>query len=124
MPEGASSCSISRIHITATQMPTSLVLEVDADTQVELQSLRLDLNGDRSDAFSSDSNLYDVFEWLICNSEYEFVQAEETGDLTAAPLLGIRDEHRNVVQRWGFMDYQLRSPQDDLADVGRCEFVC
>ena len=55
----------------------------------------------------SEDNLYEIFEWLTCNSDHEFVQPEETGDLTSAPLLGRRDEQGNIVQRWGFMDYQL-----------------
>lgn len=119
MSTGAS--STLTIHVTET--PSSLILAVDANVQTELQNLRAELNVDGTDAFSSDDTLYEVFEWLICNSQYEFVQPEETGDLTAAPLLGIRDDQGNIVQRWGFMDYQLRSPQDDLADKGRCRFV-
>jgi hypothetical protein len=122
MTQGAS-LPISQIRIKATATPTSLILEIDSKTQIELQSLRAELNLDGSDAFSTERSLYEIFEWLTCNSEYEFVQADETGDLTAAPLLGIRDEQGNIVQRWGFMDYQLRGPQDDLAEAGRCRFV-
>jgi hypothetical protein len=119
MSTGAS--SYLTIHVTETS--SSLVLQVDANVQAELQRLRAELNADGSDAFSSDENLFEIFEWLTCNSEYEFVQPEETGDLTAAPLLGIRDEGGNIVQRWGFMDYERRSLQNDLADVGRCVFI-
>lgn len=119
MSAGAS--SYVTIHVTET--PSSLILQVDANLQAELRDRRVELNADGSDAFSSDDNLYQLFDWLTCNSEYEFVQPEETGDLTSAPLLGIRNEQGNIVQRWGFMAYELRSPQDDLADAGRCEFV-
>jgi hypothetical protein len=111
------------IRITATETPTALILEVDPRTKLELQNHRTELNADGSDAFSSDHNLFQTFEWLANNSEYEFVQPEETGDLTAAPLLGVRDEEGKIVQRWGFMAYEVRSPQDDLANTGRCKFV-
>jgi hypothetical protein len=110
-------------RITATETPTALILEVDPRTKLELQNHRTELNADGSDAFSSDHNLFQTFEWLANNSEYEFVQPEETGDLTAAPLLGVRDEEGKIVQRWGFMAYEVRSPQDDLANTGRCKFV-
>lgn len=123
MSQGASHCSLSHIRITATETPIVLVLEVDASAQAELQNLRAELNADGSDAFSSDDNLHELLEWLTCNSEYDFVQPEETGDLTSAPLLGVRDKQGNVIERWGFMDYQLRSVQDVLTDVGMCEFV-
>jgi hypothetical protein len=123
MSIGAPHIPISQIRIKATATPISLILEIDFETKMELQNLRAELNFDGSDAFSSEDNLHEIFEWLTCNSEYEFVQPEETGDLTSAPLLGIRDERGNIVQRWGFMDYQLRAPQDDLADAGRCRFV-
>jgi hypothetical protein len=112
-----------KLIITPKETPSSLILQVDAKTQAELQDLRAELNADGSDAFSSDDNLHEVFEWLTCNSEYDFVQPEESGDLTSAPLLGVRDKGGAIVRRWGFMDYQLRSPQDDLADAGRCEFI-
>src|ERR1035437_7469152 len=105
MSQGASHYPISLIRIKATETPSSLILTVDANVQAELCRLRAELNADGSDAFSSDDSLHEVLEWLMCNSEYEFVQPEETGDLTSAPLLGIRDEQGNIVQRWGFMDY-------------------
>jgi len=95
--------------ITATETPTALVLEVDATTQIDLHNLRAELNADGSDAFSSDASLYEILEWLTCNSEYEFVGPEETGDLTSAPLLGIRDEDGKIVRRWGFMDSHRRT---------------
>ena len=123
MSQGASLPLISQIRIKATERPASLVLTVDPNVQMELQRLRAELNDDGSDAFSSDDILYEVFQWMTCNYEYEFIQPEETGDLTSAPMLGSRDEQGNVLKRWGFMDYQLRSPQDDLADTGKCKFV-
>lgn len=123
MSRDASYCPQLGIRIKATETPTALILEVDPRTKLELQNHRTELNADGSDAFSSDHNLFETFEWLTGNSEYEFVLPEETGDLTSAPLLGVRDEEGKIVQRWGFMDYQLRSPQDDLADAGKCQFI-
>lgn len=123
MSEGASHHPSSPIKIQATETPSSLILEVDSRTQTQIQRHRWELNADGSDAFSSDDSLFEIFEWLTANSEYEFLQPEETGDLTAAPLLGVRDEQGMIVQRWGFMAYEVRSPQDDLANAGRCRFV-
>jgi hypothetical protein len=123
MPKSASLYPIDQIRIESRETPVSLILTIDSTVQTELQNLRAELNADGSEAFSSDDILCEVFEWLTCNTDYEFLQPEETGDLTSAPLLGVRDNQGDVVNRWGFMDYQLRSPQDNLADTGRCDFV-
>ena len=42
----------AKSEFRATETPTSLVLDVDAGTQVELQRLRAELDADGSDAFS------------------------------------------------------------------------
>lgn len=118
-----------------------LEISVDRETQ---RFLKRERKG--NDAFQSDSYMYDVFEWLICNSEYTWIRAWEIGALTSAPILGIRGEQRplkpgenadylhltgsdgenvfveDVEKAWGFMAYALRSPQDDLADDGKAVF--
>lgn len=71
----------------------------------------------------ADTTLFDYFEWLVCNSELEWISPEETGDLTSAPMLGTRTRHNAIIERWAFMDYQLRSPLCDLRDTGKAVFV-
>ena len=80
----------------------------------------------------SDKLLYETFEPLTSNSELEWIDPAETGDLTSAPMLGIRESQRNadnecrdaeVIERWAFMDYQVRSVLEDLRDKGNAVFV-
>lgn len=76
-----------------------------------------------AEKIQSNDAMYDFFEPLVCNSELDWVQPYETGDLTDAPLLGIRDgEDRVVVERWGFSSYALHSPLIDLRDEGEVVF--
>ena len=54
----------------------------------------------------------------------EWIDPADTGDLTSAPMVGIRDIDTNdIVERWAFMDYQVRSVLGDLRDTGKCVFV-
>ena len=88
----------------------------------------------------------EVLEPLISNSELDWIPEGSTGDLTSAPMLGIlgeegvkdhtvflenfglvecgQDGHnifvRPIIARWAFMDYQVRSFLDDLAEKGEC----
>ena len=62
--------------------------------------------------------LYDFFAILIANSELEWVFPEETGDLTSAPMFGIRDEDGKIIERWAYMDYQVESLLGRLLDQG------
>jgi hypothetical protein len=98
---------------------SNLVITVDADEQTELKELR----EDEESFFHSDQTMYDQLEPLTCNSELNFVDPADTGDLTDAPMLGILDEDDKIVNRWAFMDYQVRSLLDDLADKGRAVLV-
>jgi hypothetical protein len=66
---------------------------------------------------------FDALESLLCNSDLEWIDPSETGDLTDAPILGIRDENGAVLARWGYMDYQVRSFLDDLIQDGKAVFV-
>ncbi len=65
----------------------------------------------------------EALEHLLSNSELDWITSEETGDLTDAPMLGLRDEEGEVLARWAFMDYQLRSFLQDLIDNGKAVFV-
>ena len=104
--------------------PDHLTLTITAD---DLERRAIAIYGDYSD-----DAMHDCFEHITCNSELEWIPGGETGDLTAAPMLGIREsseqadkEHRDaeVLERWAFMDYQVRSVLEDLRDKGRAVFV-
>jgi hypothetical protein len=97
----------------------NLVITVDSEDQKILRKIR----DEAPDEFRSDNTLYECFEELICNSELQWVDPADTGDLTSAPMLGVLDESEEIVERWAFMDYQVRSPLEDLADSGRVVFI-
>jgi hypothetical protein len=90
----------------------------------------------------------ETLESLLCNSELDWVNPADTGDLTDAPMLGIiggeEDETREesgpygathcggdeggawfspILERWAFTPYAVRSFLDDLADTGRAVFT-
>lgn len=93
--------------------------------------------------------MYDWFESLIATTELEWIPEGTTDDLTSAPMLGILGEEGNkdhtvflenhglidtgcdgywalarpILERWAFMDYQVRSVLEDLRDKGECVFV-
>lgn len=104
------------------------------------------------EAFGSDNTMFDFFEHLIANSELDWVQPEETGDLTSAPLLGIisgqevREEdwenypepvygwrycggdekgaiYNPIVNRWGWEPYQVEALLDHLLKHGEATLV-
>jgi hypothetical protein len=73
---------------------------------------------------SSDiTDITDLLEDLVCNSELNFVDASDTGDLTNAPMLGILNEDGNVIDRWAYMDYQISCPIEVLIDEGSVVFI-
>lgn len=80
----------------------------------------------------SDADMYDVFEPLIANSDLEWIDPSETGDMTDAPMLGIRCDDPDmpegfdtirVLERWAYMKYESRSPVQDLIERGQAVFV-
>lgn len=93
-----------------------LIVRIAWDDQLILQQLQTHEN------FHSDQLMYEVFETLISNSELEWIDASETGDLTDAPILGIRGDS-GILARWAYMDYQIKSPLDDLANNGEVIFI-
>jgi len=68
-------------------------------------------------------DLYDALEPLTCNSDLDWINPAESGDLTDAPILGIRDEEgKPTDQRWGYMDYQIKDPLEELRKHGQITF--
>lgn len=96
-----------------------LTIYADAEARKELAELAAEKGAD----FGCDDVMNEVFEHLLCNSELSWADAMETGDLTAAPMLALRDQNYNVLDRWAFMDYQITSPQQRLLECGRCIFT-
>lgn len=93
----------------------------------------------------ADKAMYELFEDLVANSELTWLNPCDTGDLTEAPMLGIlgdesiedvgpfgamhvgrwdgKDQYQPILQRWGYMEYAVRSPLEDLLETGECVFV-
>ena len=85
---------------------------------------RAELDGVPPVFFGSSVHEAEVLEDLLANSCLNWIYPEECGDLTDAPILGFRDEEGNATgERWGFMDYQVRSFCEDLRDKGATVFI-
>jgi len=86
----------------------------------------------------------EALEYLISNSELQWIDPSDTGDLTDAPMLGILGEEQReesgpygvvecghdadgnfyqpILERWGYEYYAIRSFLQDLVDDGRAVF--
>lgn len=99
---------------------SKLTITADELERAELRELGEDVHRDRT--------MHDWLEPLTCNSELEWIDPSETGDLTSAPMLGyhgcgISVPPDKVACRWAFLDYAVRSVLEDLRDKGECVFV-
>jgi|SRR5688572_8467707 len=120
---------------------TRLVIKADEAERKELREIQ-ECGGD----CQCDVSMHDFLEPLTCNSELEWIPEGVTGDLTSAPMLGILGEptpgaggilagrwpdsagisqgwFQPILERWAFMDYQVRSVLEDLRDKGEAVFV-
>ena len=122
----------------------TLTILATPDEQAFLTALRED-TGDFGGMSHVES---EVLEQLVCNSDLDWINPAYTGDLTDAPMLGIKGEpvaghtcnepchgyvpcghwddkdwFQPVLHRWAFMSYALRSFLDDLESEGRADFV-
>ncbi len=137
------------MHLTFTISSDKRALTVLADTAARKALAELKAEDDEQGCgpFGTDAMMGDVFEWLLCNSELQWIDPAVCGDLTDAPILGILGEVENrkdcprgcgavlvgsdgifiqaapVVARWGYMSYQVRSPLDDLLTDGAAVFT-
>ena len=121
------------------QTDDKLVITIDEDEQAVLRELE-----DLRDSFTNE-DFWDFIEPLIANSDLQSISPSDTGDLTDAPMLGIlgdvstknegpygavktghwdfTDQYQPILHRWAFMDYQVRSPLEDLLDNRQVTFV-
>lgn len=139
------------MNLSYTISPDRKTLTIHADEQArkELRELPETCPNSLSWTIHSDVALLFAFERLIANSELEWIAPEVCGDLTAAPILGILGPEdavddktwdngqgtvwfghmagcvlvHPVLERWAFMDYQVRSVLEDLRDKGQAVFV-
>ncbi|OYW72387.1 MAG: hypothetical protein B7Z37_25045 [Verrucomicrobia bacterium 12-59-8] len=127
--------------------PDQTILHIKPYDDGELGKLK-ELADELGEGFECDATMYCIFEQLVANSELTWVDANDTGDLTSAPMLGILgpDEQghdptqtpagylpvgcdkfggiwQKIEARWAFMDYQVKSPQQDLLKFGYCRFI-
>ena len=98
----------------------TLTLTADAEERAELAA--------QGDEIFSDQETYDTLEHVICNSELQWMNASETGDLTDAPILGIygagpNDQTQVVSERWAYMDYQVKTLLEALRDDGKAVLI-
>lgn len=97
-----------------------LIITIDDEERTELREAR-----EENEDFDSDAFMCEFLEPLTCNSELDWIGPEETGDLTDAPILGIRDadNYETIVDRWAFMSYETISVQQALLDNGQAIFI-
>jgi len=125
-------------HIISPDRKT-LTIYVDDQERADLREL--------GEAIQTDANMHDFLEPLTCNSELQWTDPAWIGDLTSAPMLGILGGYRPVtsgglcpsgpyghkpagpgrfqpiLERWAFMDYQMRSVLEDLREKGESVFI-
>jgi hypothetical protein len=68
--------------------------------------------------WESDTFMRDVLDPFISQYRFEWIAAWEIGALTDAPILGTRNARGKITNAWGYMDYQVKSILDDLANWG------
>lgn len=95
-----------------------LVFTISKEEQHRLFRFSLQEGG-----FDSDDTMKTLFDPMLTDNHFDWIEPVETGDLTSAPMLGLRDDENSPYARWAFMDYQIISPQRQLMENGRCEWL-
>ena len=102
------------MNYTISEDRTRLTLTVDPAERFELWGMDEEIH--------QDDTMYEFFEHLVCNSELEWITPEWTGDLTDAPMLGFYERGAGneieVIERWAWMSYAVRSLLEELRDKG------
>ena len=70
----------------------------------------------RTNCSDDSGSMWDLLEDLMCNSDWELLSADQTGDLTDSPILAaevVMDDEGDFVScsdRWAFMDCSVQDP--------------
>ncbi len=90
-----------------------LILKVDKDVE---KMLLEQLNRDK--VIDTDAAMYEFFDYILPDTEWEWISPEDIAALTSAPILGIKDKDDNVIEAYGFMNYAIESLLGTLLDHG------
>lgn len=100
-----------------------LLVELDEEARQEVEEISQNENS------NADSKLWEVLEYWLCNSEWEFLSNVETGDLFDGPILCFQctyDDKDNLVDmtgKYGYGDYALYDPVEKLLEDGKLVFM-
>jgi hypothetical protein len=102
-----------------TETPKAFTFTVNPAMQEELK--------EAVESGKTDQALHDLFEHMIGNSDIDWIQPEEIGALTEAPIFGHidRDDQGNVVSVgdvWWYPNYMVTDPIAELAETGTVTF--
>lgn len=97
-----------------TQDVKGLKITIDDTDRKFLQEVKEDNHNE----LCSDKAMYDFFEPYLANNEYEWIDPEEIAALTAAPILGIKNQKDEVIEAFGYMDYAVLSMLEELNTHG------
>jgi hypothetical protein len=75
------------------------------------------------ETIDTDSSMYEMFDDILGNTEFEWISPEEIGALTSAPIIGIKDENDVVIEAYGFMDYAIESLLGQLFKYGEALLI-
>ena len=95
-----------------------LILNIDNDG--EKKSLQDFLKAGEID---SDKAMFEFFEDILANCEWEWIAPYEIAALTDAPILGRKDENDEVIEAYGWMDYAVTSLLAQLYDFGHADLI-
>ena len=129
------------MHYTLNKARTRLTIHADADERAGFAEMK----ADDPDDWGSYQTEIAIMEPLLCNSELQWINPTDTGDLTDAPMIGITGDmtrertgphgaidggsdeegafYYPILERWAYMSYETRSFCDDLIETGEAVFI-
>ena len=132
------------MYFTLNKNRTRLTIHADAEERAGFAEMK----ADDPDDWGSYQTEIAIIEPIICNSELNWINPADTGDLTDAPMIGITggddtmtrectgphgaihgggDEqgafYYPILERWAYMSYETRSFCDDLLETGEAVFI-
>jgi hypothetical protein len=113
---------IDRTFIKAEKTENSLILTLidrNGSEDCGVRALEETKEYLNEEDFASDDAMYEFFEEFLANSDLEWIDPEEIGALTDAPILGTKDEHGKVIEAYGYMDYAVKSILEDFDNYGK-----